>query len=365
MNHIRRYILVALSVVVAVLASFLITKDINANSVITLLDGKSDFSISDFYNRVEANREEKTIDPNVVVVNIDSVFDRADLAALLEAVEQCHPKVVGIDALFAYPKDEASDHALITTLKRYVKNIVLAAQLDEETQCVTSNFATQSVPQAGWGVVNLVSKGRHGVVRTYRPLYAAKDTFPSFALSVCEHMSVPVRRTAKVQHIYYSDHEFVTLNPSEVKSHADLIHGKVVLLGTIGEAADLHVTPLSFDYPGVLIHANIISNMLDGKYLTVVDDVLNWFIGIVLAIGMAFFYLSLSGRKSKPVAIRLTLVLLVALGIVLGCFVYSVFRVSINVPKILLIVALGQLALDVYFACEDFLTNRLFKKTKK
>lgn len=361
----RKYILVALSVVVAVLASFLITKDINANTIITLLDGNSDFSISDFYNRVEANRGEKTVDSNVVVVNIDSVFDRADLAALLENVERCHPKVVGIDALFAHPKNETSDHALVSTLKRYSKNIVLATQLDEETQRMKSNFAIRSVPKARWGVVNLVSKGSHGVVRTYRPLYVAKDTFPSFALSVCECMNVPVRCTEQVQHIYYSDHEFITINPSEVKSYTDAICGKVVLLGTIDEASDLHVTPLSMDYPGALIHANIISNMLDGMYLTVVDDVLDWVIGVLLAIGMAFFYLSLSGRKSKPVAIRLTLVALVAVGIVLGCFVYSVFRVSINVPKILLIMALGQLTLDVYFACEDFLITKLFKKTKK
>ena len=360
-----KYILATLSVVVAVLASFLITKDINANTIITLLDGNSDFSISDFYNRVEANRGEKTVDPNVVVVNIDSVFDRAALAALLEDVEHCHPKVVGIDALFVCPKDASSDSVLVSTLNRYSKNIVLATQLDDETQRMKSNFAIQSVLKARWGVVNLVSKGSHGVVRTYRPLYVAKDTFPSFALSVCECMNAPLRLTEEVQHIYYSDHEFVTINPSEVKNYADVICGKVVLLGTIDEASDLHVTPLSMDYPGVLIHANIISNMLDGMYLTVVDDILNWSIGVLLAIGMAFFYISLSGRKSKPVVIRLTLVALVVVGIVLGCFFYSVFRVSINVPKILLIVALGQLTLDVYFACEDFLTTWLFKKTKK
>lgn len=366
MSRLTKYIVIAACVAVGVVLSLFITKDVNANTLLTLVDGQSDFSISDFYNRVDANRDEKTVDPNVVVVNIDSVTDRADMAELLQRIYRCRPRVVGVDAVFAHPRTPEDDSLLLRTLSAHSANVVLSSSLAEDGASVNPDLVAERLPGACRGVANLVSKGRRGVVRTYRPAYVLDgDTVPSLALSMCRKMGAASPVTTDLEHIYYSSNEILVLQPDDVVRNADLLRGKAVLVGTIGEAADLHATPLSAEYPGVLIHANILSNMLGGDYLTVVDDLINWTLGILISVLMGFFYFAMSGRKSKPVAIRLALLLVVAVGIWIGCWVYSAFHVSLGVPKILLVVALGQLSLDLYCAADELLHSNIVKKIRK
>ncbi len=77
---------------------------------------------------------------------------------------------------------------------------------------------------------------------------------------------------------------------------AGLFKDKIVLLGTTAPGLlDLRTTPVSEAYPGVEIHANLISGLLDGRVLVKPDYALGYevfvllLVGIVLAFGLPWF----------------------------------------------------------------------------
>ncbi|MGE5108537.1 MAG: CHASE2 domain-containing protein, partial [Sphingobacteriales bacterium] len=82
----------------------------------------------------------------------------------------------------------------------------------------------------------------------------------------------------------------------------DLFKNKIVLLGFVNEnindIEDKHFTPFNEkfagkstpDMNGVVIHANIISMILDGNYINKVPGWLNWLITILIAwVNVAYF----------------------------------------------------------------------------
>lgn len=70
----------------------------------------------------------------------------------------------------------------------------------------------------------------------------------------------------------------------------DVLAGTIVLLGTTAAGLfDLRATPVSPVYPGVEVHANLISAMLDGRYLVVPSwaDGANFAFGLLLGVLLA------------------------------------------------------------------------------
>ena len=96
----KKCIIIILSVVVALLLSLVMTAAVTADTILSIIGGNSDFEISDFYNRVRAGNSKKNIDNQIVVVNIDSVFDRRDLAMLIQEVSLQQPKAIALDLIF-------------------------------------------------------------------------------------------------------------------------------------------------------------------------------------------------------------------------------------------------------------------------
>lgn len=71
----------------------------------------------------------------------------------------------------------------------------------------------------------------------------------------------------------------------------DTLKDKIVLLGTTAPGLlDLRVTPVGETYPGVEIHANIISGMLDGKSLVRPDYALGYEIVILVLSGLVLAF---------------------------------------------------------------------------
>jgi adenylate cyclase len=108
---------------------------------------------------------------------------------------------------------------------------------------------------------------------------------------------------------------FKYLSASDVlnqKLPAGSLKDKIVLLGTTAPGLlDLRVTPVGETYPGVEVHANVISGLLDGRTIVKPDYALGFevlvliFAGIVLAVALPLL--------SAPKAVALSLSVLAAL----------------------------------------------------
>ncbi|MBS7808819.1 adenylate/guanylate cyclase domain-containing protein [Variovorax sp. PCZ-1] len=93
---------------------------------------------------------------------------------------------------------------------------------------------------------------------------------------------------------------------------ADALKGKIVLIGTTAPGLlDLRVTPVGETYPGVEVHANVISGLLDGRIYVKPDYAVGYevivlvFAGLILAFALPLL--------SAPKAVALSAVVIAAL----------------------------------------------------
>ena len=94
---------------------------------------------------------------------------------------------------------------------------------------------------------------------------------------------------------------------------ANALKDKIVLVGTTAPGLqDLRVTPVSESYPGVEVHANVISGLLDGKTLVKPDYAVGYEVVVLLLAGLvlAFTLPLISATK----AVILSVLVIAALG---------------------------------------------------
>lgn len=112
---------------------------------------------------------------------------------------------------------------------------------------------------------------------------------PAFAIPVDDRVAalVPYRGAGgpnggSFRYVSAADLLAQRLAPAELR-------GKIVLLGTTAPGLfDLRTTPVAKVYPGVEVHANMISGLLDGRVLTRPDYALGFEVLMLLLLGLSF-----------------------------------------------------------------------------
>ena len=90
----RLYKAVGITALAFALSSVLLAPFSFSASTLVSAPEKNDFEMTDFYAIVADSRLVRTLDPDIVIVNIDNC-DRNAIADVLEAVSLCNPAVVG------------------------------------------------------------------------------------------------------------------------------------------------------------------------------------------------------------------------------------------------------------------------------
>lgn len=93
----------------------------------------------------------------------------------------------------------------------------------------------------------------------------------------------------------------------------DALKGKIVLIGTTAPGLqDLRVTPVGSTYPGVEVHANLISGYLDGNVLAKPDYAMGYELVVVLASGVLLALLLPWLPAANAIVFSFTLILAVS-----------------------------------------------------
>jgi adenylate cyclase len=127
---------------------------------------------------------------------------------------------------------------------------------------------------------------------------------------------------------------------------ADALNGKIVLLGTTAPSLfDLRVTPVGETYPGVEVHANVISGLLDGRlyvkpdYAVGYDVIVLVLAGLILAFALPVL--------SAPKAVALSAVVIAA---VVGLNFWMYLGAGLVLPlATALVMALTAFALNMSY----------------
>lgn len=260
-----------------------------------------DFDYNDMaYSQFNKNSQ-TSIDTGIVILNIGNA-GRSEIAAMIKKSAAEKPLAVGVDVLFNAAKNTGADDSLQQLFSGSNK-IVLAYKLEKnESVAEPQGFLFTKSRQKGFA--NFVGE-EGGCIRFFAPQIKNKnETFTSFASMVMqvaypEKYKILQERDNKTAQINYSRtaEKFIVINGKDYLQDSVMtvsLKDKIVLLGFVSpdenNVEDKHFTPLNKkpsgktlpDMQGIFIHANIISMIKEGAYISTSPVWINWLIASLL-----------------------------------------------------------------------------------
>lgn len=261
---------------------------------------------------------EKNPDTNIVLVNIKDL-NRADIGKQIQLISQHNPAVIGIDAFFRSKKEFSDDIQLIMALAN-APNVVMVSELvnANENDCfdsiATSHSQFNQFVENGFANMVTAAVG-HKTTREFAPKYCYKDSSElSFGMKLASYINPEAVELAKkrdndieiinwrgnYEKFYHLDAEDVLNGETDLS----FIENKIVILGFMGlrflgeeSLEDTFFTPMNKntgsksvpDMYGVVVHANIISMILNNDFI---NDIPHW-VDYILAVLLVFLNVSL------------------------------------------------------------------------
>ncbi|WP_082795987.1 CHASE2 domain-containing protein [Flammeovirga sp. SJP92] len=275
------------------------------------------FQLTDIYYSKLRDSSKEHFEKDIVLVNIGTL-DRKGIAKQIARLAAEKPKVMGIDATFfgPRPKDPAGDFMLAQALRMMGDKFVMATSPDKWNPEI-SKFDTLLMSYAPFVATTDHAHVFTGVLTdedftTWRefPVYVDfKNGDKEYALSVKIAEKFAPKKTAKflkrgnqVEPIYFKGNydKFIKLDVSDLNDPErdfSFVKDKIVLMGYMGDGyTDKHwdddkfFTPLNSNlvgrgYPdmfGVVVHANIISMILNETYIDMMPDWLSYLLAFIV-----------------------------------------------------------------------------------
>lgn len=323
------------------------------------------------------------VDTNIVIVNIGTL-DRKGIAAEIDYLKQFNPKVIGIDAFFRKTKTKEQDSALSCSIQS-VPNIVLVSQLKSYNEAKDSFDTLQKsndlfAKTTCSGFANFaLDENKFRTVRIFSPKERVGDSteyaFPANVVKLYNQKAFNnlIARSKTPEIINYRRNlpKYFIIDVNDIINHnfSDSllnrkINGKIVLMGYLGNdtsklmTEDVFFTPLNErfigksrpDMYGVVIHANIISQILENKYINSVPDKYSPWI-IILIIYLNMFIFSWISKKYQDWYETFSLVfILFQLFVYFLLIVYAqtILQLSLNIDNIFIAVLLTATAFEIY-----------------
>lgn len=336
--------------------------------------GLKDFDFNDLSYSKLGKAQNTPIDKRIVIVNIGQA-DREGLAMMIDKTGSMNPKVMALDATFDGPKDPIQDSLLTETFKRN-KNLIAATRLEltgKEGDTISLGGAYINTASQ-YAYVNLFNDPAY-TVRYYEPFLEdyAEKSYKSFSSAIVEDYDSTAYKTLekKGHHkilINYSRHvnQYLVLEYEDILAgHVDdsAIAGKIVLFGYINnnpnDIDDKKFTPMnerfagkSFpDMNGIVVHANIISMVLDNNYVKKLPLWANLLIAVIVCwLHMSFFIrYYLESHIWFHLVAKIAQVLSAIFFVWLGIYLFDTYRLKVDLKLSLIVIVM---AVDVIYFYE-------------
>lgn len=266
LNNMLRYINadhLCVTLMVLFIGWVLAFASINLSVIDPVKKAFADFSMMDIYYEIQNSSGGKEMNSDIVLVDMTELYDRRQIAECIENIEKCQPKVFVIDLIFERPSfDEEENEAIINAMAN-IKNGVVSCKLtdyDSESdrfRNVRTSFFDGIDSDFSWAFSNVISGEGYGCIRQYSQNETLVDrtVYSLPYMAVCKYTGTrPQPQAPKQRSIEYSHTDFLTIKHSDVLDNRRFIKDKIVILGTINEEADTHITPLG-KMPGMKIQA--------------------------------------------------------------------------------------------------------------
>lgn len=392
------------SLFVGVLMYLISVIPINEELTKPFTEALSDFEITDLgFTDLRAN--EPKADTNIVIVNIGRAGN-AELAAMLNQINQYNPAVVGVNEILKKSGDGFADTLLQEALKN-TKELVYACKLQNfsdslgtwndielpDSMFIYFQHEENSFRYATIGFENMFTHDKDfKTTRHFYPTAKFRDNIPLnfFATELVDIIS-PEKvkkfesRAKDYEVINYTGNydKFITLDGAQVingEFDPSSVKNKIVIFGYLGESLMdekfwddyKYYTPLNKNYAGktfpdmfeTVIYANITSQILKDNHINVASLKFDIFINILICFLNVVLFSKLFHSAAVwwdlfSLIITFAEILIILMSTV---FVFSFYGFEMNLnPSIIFILVLGSF-LELYYGLFKVALQRLSVK---
>jgi CHASE2 domain-containing sensor protein len=356
---------------------------------------RQEFLGFDIYDLYYSGKHSKTSqrDSNIVIIEIAK--DRDSIAEQIKLLQKYSPAVIGIDAIFAKEDENLLANAKLVEAISQSNNIILASRVDIDSGSNKVGFINNFFEEKGSGLpsgyINFLGN-QFSVIRNYPPFYKTSDSnYMAFSSAIIKKFSPGKfrkleKRNRKTEVINYSGNlESYTNLSTEQLRYSDttnqlhsLLTGKIVLLGYFVKEPplvieDLHFSPLNEQisgksYPdmyGVVIHANILSMVLNDNYVNQASELSSYFYASVIIFMFLLYMLSQYKKKQHPAHGKFLLIqfLLILLMLYIFLQIFNLFHTKVPLLPIMIALVLCVELLGLYKIIALWLHRRFKYKT--
>jgi CHASE2 domain-containing sensor protein len=322
-----------------------------------------------------------SLDNRIVIINIGE-FDREGLALLINKTSEMGAKVIGLDATLNESRDPFKDSILRDAISGK-ENLVIASRFfpgkGKEASMYSPNYFSTATTTDGY--VNFFSK-EWATVRLWYPFIKNENDntnkpFLSFATALIKKYDsnafnrvlkrgneaeiINYRRCLELKQ--YQEIEGEDLLEGKVDLNA--IRGKIALLGYVNmnpeNREDKLFTPMNEEFAGksipdmngIVIHANIISMALDGKYI----NKLPLWVTILFAVFIGWLHMSffihyyLENHIWFHLVAKFAQLVSAVVFVYVGILLFGKFRIKLDMTLTIVVIVL---AVDIIYFYEAF-----------
>lgn len=350
----------------------------------------TNYSLSDMYYQIERHGVESKQSELITIVDMTEYYERGDLSEILMMINDMGPMAVGVDIIFEGVRDDAVGNELLQDAVRTLgEKAIFTMKLkdyDEDRECftdVTRSFFADSI-LVNQGYANLPDNMEARNIRDYTVTQQLNDSAVySFPYMVAHLVDEEIQPTDKVLHIDYSNVVFPVVKASELDKHEDLIADHIVMLGTMHEEQDMHLSPIG-KMAGLEMQTYSLKTILERKVIVDSPKWLNYLLAFIICflIELSLYALGLfCGKYEKNTIIAFMdksglfttiIVLLWLIGINwIGYIVFKNYSIYVDIVLILALVAMLLAAREIYEAFiqswsinhkNSFLESSIFKE---
>ena len=305
--HIDHFIVTILAIVLLyVFALF----TFNVSFMKPIATAIKNLSMSDVFFKIQNSTSQLENNELITIVDMTELTSRGDIGQLLLDINSLEPMVIGVDLIFEGIKDDLEgnlqlEEAIMEVSDKAIFAFKLINYIPSQKifdSSVNSYFhAFFPISEAYANVSDNMSGNTIRILTTSQRLN--NDTVYSFAAKIAQKMGVNFDAQNKNIMINYSPTSFPVISYKDIFKYPELIKNRIVLLGTMTEEADMHLSPLG-KTPGIEIQAYSLLTLLEQKNIRNVGSIATWLIAFFLCYSFEIFLGLVSvfiGKQKPPV----------------------------------------------------------------
>jgi CHASE2 domain-containing sensor protein len=243
---------VGVSLMAALVAAVLGLVSLNLSMFNPVQRAFEDFSMTDVYYEMQRGGATE-LNNDIILVDMTELRDRSEIGLAIQQIGECQPRVLSVDLLFPKEGDDVmANAALVSAIDELQVPVVFSSKLvdyDPKSGAfqrrITSFFSQYG--DYTWAYGNVLQQKVGGVIRQYTLSQQLEDQ-PVWSLAyqtACLYTGEkPQKHAVNERLIVYGDTDFPVVNCKDIKEHARLLKDKIVVLGTISDEEDSHITPV-------------------------------------------------------------------------------------------------------------------------